>query len=103
MLTIAANHPVRNAVASLDTYHDSKGDLLRVVCDAYEAHGIDVKTGGLDGDAGCALFELRPMQTAHVVCESCAAQHDKKAFVNCAVVYWHTMPSGRIELTSYVS
>jgi hypothetical protein len=103
MLTITAKHPVRLAVVGLPLYYDSKGDLLHAIRDVFAAHNIEVESAALDGDEGHVTLELRPVQTAHVVCECCAATHDRKAFANCVVVFWYTMQSGRIELTSYVS
>jgi hypothetical protein len=103
MLMIGAQHPVREAVASLATYHNSKSDLLCAVRDAYADHNIELGDVNLLGDDGYATVELRPAQTAHIVCDCCEAEHARKAFNNHAVISWYTMQSGRVELTTYVS
>jgi hypothetical protein len=106
-MMITARHPVRNAVAGIATYHDSKGEALDAVIAACADHSIDVviPDHGFDyaGPAGSNNFRLRPANGAWVTCNCCAEKADSNLYGNVVVFSWYTMESGRIELTTYVS
>ena len=105
-MMITAKHPVRAAIAGLDNYFDYKNDAANAVYAACAEHGIEVVDSirnDYSHDEGRVLLRLRPVNGACVVCECCQAKSDSDYYDNFVVFAWYTMPSGRIELTAYVS
>jgi hypothetical protein len=107
---ISAKHPVRAAVADINTYQDSKGSALHAVQEACADHGIEIvhddcsNLSGLSGASGRVEYRIRPFDGACVVCDKCDKCADDAYYGNVIVFAWYTMPaSGRIELTAYVS
>jgi hypothetical protein len=102
-MRIAANHRVRHDLANLPNYFDSKGSALDAVCKVLYDHNLRSDCAGLPGDEGYATWNIRPYPAGHVFCDKCAALVDSEGCDNCLVIAHYTMPSGRIELTVYVS
>jgi len=102
-MRITAKHPVRAALAALDNYHDSKGCAARAVDEVFEAHDLCVDWPPLNGPDGYVTCPIRPAETGQVVCDHCARKLANKVYDNCVVFAWYTMPSGRTELTVYIS
>ncbi len=105
-MRITAKHPVRAAVADISTYQDYKQDAANAVYDACKEHDIEVVGSIYDDysqDAGRVTLRLRPVFNACVVCDGCAAKSETNYYDNVVVFSWYTMPSGRIEVTAYIS
>ena len=106
-MMITLKHPVRAAVADLPVYYNSIGCALHAVHAACADHGIDAdpEFGNTDfaGPKGRVNLRLKPANDECVVCDRCAEKIDDAYYGNVVVFVWYTMPSGRIELTTYVS
>jgi len=102
-MRITSKHPVRAAIGNLPTYHEDKSALLGAVSGVLKAHDILMDAVSLDGDDGFVTIPLYPVATGHVICDCCAKRIDNAEFENGVAISWYTMPSGRVELTCYIS
>jgi len=96
-LRVVANAPVRKAVAGVDTYHDDKESAIEAVCAACYDCGFATEPTDLIGDDGYTTWRLFHDPNGRGVINEC------EPLDNCIAIAWYTMPSGRIELTVYVS
>lgn len=94
LVTIKRNDPVRAAVASCETYHDSKGHAFRVVSEALAGHGYLLSKYC---DTHLLDFHGRDGRMVLEICK------DGRLCASDVVFSWYTMCTGRIELTCYIS
>ncbi len=102
-MRIAAEHPVRAAVAGLANYHDSVGYALLAVDRVCDNQGIDVNISdgpAFAGAEGRVNLRLRPDDGGYGICDRCEEEMD---YDDVVVFSWDTMPSGRVEVTAYIS
>lgn len=102
-MRITAKHPLREAIANIATYHESRSCLVDAILDACAACDIEVVCGSVAGNEGHALWTIRPANNARIICDCCQKQSDRNTFDSCISVFWYKMQSGRIELTCYIS
>jgi hypothetical protein len=102
-MRITQNHPVRAELSELPNYFDSEGEALYAVHAVLRRHALRIDDIRMYGDDGYTTCVLRPDYPAGPVCACCGDKLDRAEYDNCIVVAWYTMPSGRIELTTYIS
>jgi hypothetical protein len=93
---IKSKHPVRDKVASLSTtnnYYNFKGDFIRAIDDVLEEFGWTTGDCDLYGDNG--------RQTVNVVLKD--ERGNLVEEVGQVILSWYRMPSGRYEMTCYLS
>ncbi|MHC5061786.1 MAG: hypothetical protein ACYTFK_11965 [Planctomycetota bacterium] len=102
-MRITAKHPVRAELSDLPNYFDSEGDALYAVHAVLRRHNLRTDDIRFIGDDGYTTCELRPDDPGAVTCDCCAKRIDSEVYENCIVIAWYAMPSGRWELTTYIS
>lgn len=102
-MRITSTHPVWRAVCNLETYWDSKAELLDAVITACAANCIEAEPADMPGPSGHVKLKLRPKNNVHIICDVCAEKHDRTFFDNYVLVAYYTMGNRRIELVAYIS
>jgi hypothetical protein len=90
MNSIKSNHPARNQVCGIETYWDKPGAAVSHLADLLASHGITiVDTISFDDtqEDYRATYRLQ----------------NESELGNVLVFSWHRMPSGRFEITAYLS
>jgi len=93
-MAIKRNHPARNQICDLPTYHPNKGALIQAVDAVLNEHGwrLDyTQTMSLYGDSGGGEYTILPNVD------------EPTEEIGCIMLYWYRMPSGRYELTCYIT
>lgn len=102
-MRITAKHPVRRELSELPNYFDSEGDALYAVHSVLRRHNLRTDDIRMYGDDGYGTYPLRQEVVGATCCADCGARMADDEFENCIVIAWYVMPSGRIELTAYIS
>jgi hypothetical protein len=106
-LTILRRAKVRKQVqdALLRVYWDSITEALSAVNDAFEQHNmfLDYDNVSFAGDDGRATLLIRADKGYTAVCNACTEDVAYPSFDNCFAVSWYKMPSGKFEVTGYIS
>lgn len=103
-MRITNKHPVRQEIANLETYHETLLEAIGQVEDILAKHGLELGTAAsfpVEYPGGTVSFPIIPIETAHIVCDRCGMEC--KEFNNNLVFCWYEMPSGRYEITVYIS
>ena len=102
-MKITAKHPVRKAVTTLPTYHNTKGSMASMIANTLENYDLEITFPEFDGPSGTDMCTIRPSHNANVLCDCCERKLAEKEYDNCVVISWYVLASGRVELTVYIS
>ena len=102
MARIGNRHKVRNQVASVPNYFDYKSEALNVIESYLNENGFRLNSNNLNccGNDGTVIIPILVDKEFGVVCSSCDCEVELD---NVLVFQWYRMPSGKWEITTYIS
>lgn len=98
-MRIGATHPVRKDIVNLPNYFGSLPAALNEINIVLNKHRIVAESASIHGGEGRALLNLFPAENEIV----CSCGQSATVFDNWLVLYWYTLQSGTVEVTTYVS
>lgn len=109
MATITQRNPVREEVASVSTdgpdkYYAHKVNALWKVNNLLKKYGFELdeqRVISLEGDEGRANLPITVIVPGGLSCDCCGGPVE--TVDNQLVYVWYKMPSGRYEITCYIS
>jgi len=104
-LTIKGNHRVRKDVSDvlIRTYFATKGEAIHLIDEALQKHHMTLDVFDCPGDEGRTYVRILALKGFKYLCDSCTEDVENPAFDNTMTFAWYRMPSGRYEITGYIS
>lgn len=101
-MRITGKHKVRKAISALPVYYSNKSEIIKAVETVLRNHGIETFIPGMPDDSGSVICPLFAADNAGIICD-CCRNCSRDEFGNGLFLSWYRMPSGKIELTCYIS
>lgn len=100
-MRIGSKHPVRNEIASIETYWDCRLLALEAIGRILSKHGMALQGNfNFSKKEGYLSAPIFPEVEEGLVCSHCGNVEELE---NSLVFSWYPMPSGRFEITCYLS
>ena len=104
-LTIRNNSKARKDTADvlLRPYWDTKGEAIAAIDEALQKHNMMLGIFNCQEDEGRRAVPIVAMTGYKYTCSACTDEVENPVFDNVFVFAWYRMPSGRYEITGYIS